>query len=204
MKIRLTLSLLFLMSLIALPAYAQEAVITGRVTQEEGPPVANATVRIPELGISTTTDTDGRYTLTVPADAVKGQTVDVRVVASGLQSKTAKVTLASGTVTQDFVLGFAFGEDVVVGSRAPGAAAEKAVPVDVFTEEEIEKASASTETNQIIQKLTPSFNFPRPTISDGTASDPISCSCSSMASGGTRARSSTSTTPSAGGRAAWT
>jgi iron complex outermembrane receptor protein len=171
MRIRLVLSLFFLMGLlISLPAYAQEAVISGRVTQEEGPPVANATVTIPELGLSARTDADGRYTLTVPAESARGQAVDVRVVAPGLQSKTAKVTLAPGTLTQDFALGFAFGEDIVVGSRAPGAAAEKAVPVDVFTEEEIEKASATTETNQIIQKLTPSFNFPRPTITDGTDS----------------------------------
>jgi iron complex outermembrane receptor protein len=170
MKIRLALSLLFLMSLIALPAYAQEAVITGRVTQEEGPPVANATVSIPELGLTATTDKDGRYTLTVPADSAKGQTVDVRVVAVGLQSKTAKVTLTAGSLTLDFALAFAFAQEVIVGSRAAGAASEKAVPVDVFTEEQIEEASASTETNQIIQKLTPSFNFPRPTITDGTDS----------------------------------
>ena len=171
MRIRLPLSLFFLMGLLAaIPAFAQDAVITGRVTHEDGPPVANATVSIPELGVTATTDTDGRYTLTVPAGSVRGQTVDVRVVAPALQSKTAKVTLTAGTLTQDFALGYSFQQDVVVGSRAAGAAAEKAVPVDVFTEEEIESASASTETNQILQKLTPSFNFPRPTITDGTDS----------------------------------
>ena len=54
-----------------------------------------------------------------------------------------------------------------MGSRAAGAAAEKAVPVDVFTLAEIETTGAS-ETMQIIQALAPSFNFPRPTITDGT------------------------------------
>jgi iron complex outermembrane receptor protein len=171
MKIRLAFTLLFLVGLLAaVPAFAQDAVITGLVTHEDGPPVANATVTIRELGISTTTDVNGRYTLTVPAGSLNGQSVEIRVVAPGLQSKTARVTLTAGTLTQDFALGFSFQQDVTVGSRAAGAAAEKAVPVDVFTEEEIESASASAETNQIIQKLTPSFNFPRPTITDGTDS----------------------------------
>jgi iron complex outermembrane recepter protein len=171
MKIRLALPLLFLMGLlISLPAYAQDAVLTGRVTHEDGPPIANATVSIAELGVSATTDASGRYTLTVPAQAVKGQTVEVRVVAPGLQSKTAKVTLTAGTLTQDFALGYSFQQEVVVGSRAAGAAAEKAVPVDVFTAEQVESASASAETAQIIERIAPSFNFPRPTISDGTDS----------------------------------
>ena len=171
MRIRRALPLFFLMGLLAaVPAFAQDAVVTGRVTHEDGPPVANATVSIPELGVTTTTDTDGRYTLTVPAGSVRGQTVEIRVVAPALQSKTAKVTLTAGTLTQDFALGYSFQQDVVVGSRAAGAAAEKAVPVDVFTEEQVETASASAETAQIIEKIAPSFNFPRPTISDGTDS----------------------------------
>jgi iron complex outermembrane receptor protein len=171
MKIRgAFLFLFFLASLLAVPLLAQEAVLSGRVTQEDGPPIAGATVSIAELGLTATTDKDGRYRLTVPAESVKGQTVDVRVVAVGLQSKTAKVRLAAGSLTQDFALGFAFGEEVVVGSRAPGAAAEKAVPVDVYTHEQVESASGTAETAHIIESIAPSFNFPRPTISDGTDS----------------------------------
>ncbi len=59
---------------------------------------------------------------------------------------------------------------MTVGSRALGTAAEKAVPVDILTEKQIETASGSAETAQIIESLAPSFNFPRPTISDGTDS----------------------------------
>jgi iron complex outermembrane receptor protein len=157
-------------SFAAFPASAQQAVLSGRVTHEDGAAVANATVTIAELGLTATTDSDGRYTLTVPAESARGQTVDVRVVAPALQSKTARVALGEGPMTQDFVLGFSFQQDVTVGSRAIGTAAEKAVPVDVFTEEQIESATGTTETNQIIQALTPSFNFPRPTITDGTDS----------------------------------
>ena len=171
MKIRLALPLAILMGLlISASAFAQDAVITGRVTHEDGPPIANATLTIAELGLSATTDTSGNYTLTVPAGSVRGQTVEMRVVAPGLQSKTAKVTVAAGTLTQNFALGYSFQQEVVVGSRAAGAAAEKAVPVDVFTEQQVESASASAETAQIIERIAPSLNFPRPTISDGTDS----------------------------------
>jgi iron complex outermembrane receptor protein len=171
MKFRLLLSLFILSgSLIPALASAQDATITGRVTHEDGPAIANATVSIAELGVTATTDVSGHYVLTVPAASVRGQTVEVRVVAPGLQSKTAKVTLTAGTLTQDFALGYSFQQEVVVGSRAAGAAAEKAVPVDVFTEEQVETASASAETAQIIEKIAPSLNFPRPTISDGTDS----------------------------------
>jgi len=171
MRTRLALAAFFLLALVAVqPLLAQQAVLSGRVTHEDGAPVANATVSIPELGLSAATDTTGRYTLTVPAESVRGQTVDVRAVAPGLRSKTAKVLLTAAPLTQDFALVFAFQQEVTVGSRAMGTAAEKAVPVDVFTEEQIESATGTTETNQIIQSLSPSFNFPRPTITDGTDS----------------------------------
>ena len=172
MRIRFAFALLFLVGFLLdrQPALAQDAVISGRVTHEDGAPVANATVTIPALGLSATTGTDGRYTLTVPLGSLSGRTVEVRVVAPGLQSRTANVTLAAGPLTQDFALAFSFQQEVTVGSRAIGTAAEKAVPVDVYTEEQVESASGTAETAQIIERIAPSFNFPRPTIADGTDS----------------------------------
>lgn len=144
-------------------------VLSGRVTnQEDGSGVANATVTIPELSLSATTDRNGRYTLTVPG--ARGQSAEVRVMGPTIQSKTVRVTLTPGTVTQDFAVPLSFQQEVTVGSRALGTAAEKAVPVDIITEQQIESASGSAETAQIIESLAPSFNFPRPTISDGTDS----------------------------------
>src|SRR5262249_59213619 len=43
----------------------------------------------------------------------------------------------------------------------------KAVPGDVIPRDQI-VSSGFTETAQVIESLTPSFNFPRPTITDGT------------------------------------
>jgi iron complex outermembrane receptor protein len=56
--------------------------------------------------------------------------------------------------------------DVVVGSRARHTAAEQlAVPVDVFTSEEMAQQGTS-ETSQILQALAPSVNFPRQSVTD--------------------------------------
>jgi iron complex outermembrane recepter protein len=158
---RLVLFLMFL----AFPLAAQT--IRGRVTlQGDGSPLPGVTVSIDELGLTTVTDGEGRYALTLPASR-RGE---VKITASlqGFQSKSVNVD-TSGNATHDFVLRPSFGQEITVGSRAINAEAEKAVPVDVIPREQIETAP-STETNQIIEKIAPSFNFPRPTIADGTDS----------------------------------
>jgi iron complex outermembrane receptor protein len=153
----------------ALPASAQGPVtVTGVVTtREDGLPLPGATVSIESLSLSATTDAQGRYRLEVPATAA-GQTVELKAGFSGLNPRVVTVRL-TGAVTHDFALGLGFHEEITVGSRAAGAEAEKAVPVDIITARQIETTGLS-ETMQVIQKLAPSFNFPRPTITDGTDS----------------------------------
>ena len=71
-------------------------------------------------------------------------------------------------LTHDFALGLGFHEEITVGSRAVGAEAEKAVPVDVITAQQIEATGLSGDHAGHPEALAPSFNFPRPTITDGT------------------------------------
>src|SRR4051812_21297826 len=119
--------------------------IKGRVTaSSDGAPLPGVTVSIDELHISTVTDADGRYTLTAPAT---GRDVKISAVLEGFQRRTLDLRL-SGDATRDFALRVAFGQEITVGSRAVGAEQEKAVPVDVIAEEQIESA-APVETNQI-------------------------------------------------------
>jgi iron complex outermembrane receptor protein len=147
-------------------ASAQETTISGQVlSADDGAPLPGATVEA--AGVRTTTDADGRYSLSVPGAA--GQTVEVVASFEGLQTSRSDVTLAAGGATQDFALGVSFYESITVGSRAAGAEAQQAVPVDVLEEIQIQRAGPA-ETMQILQALTPSFNFPRPTITDGTDS----------------------------------
>ena len=162
---------LALAAFIVIPAFAQgDVTVTGKVTTEaDGLPLPGATVTIPSLKLSAETGADGSYSLVVPAALARGQSVEIRVAFPGLQPQTSSVVLAGTPPARDFALVFGFHEEITVGSRLAGAAAERAVPVDVLTPQQIATAGAS-ETNQIIQALTPSFNFPRPTITDGTDS----------------------------------
>lgn len=169
-------SLLFVLLLVGsifaavAPAGAQapgEAVLTGQVVSAgDEQPLPDATVSVPALGIETTTDADGRYTLVLPASAV-GQTVEVQASLGDLQPSRADAVIGAGANTRNFVLAPSFFETITVGSRAAGAAAQEAVPVDILSADMVER-TGSGETNQIIQALAPSFNFPRPTITDGT------------------------------------
>ncbi len=171
MRARAILSGLILFCFTAIPVAAQNsATLVGQITTApDGQPLPGATVSIPSLGLSVITDQEGRYSLTIPADRNKNQTVELRVSFTGLPTKTVQLTLAPGTLTRDVEVGLGFFEEITVGSRTAGVAAEKSVPVDVLTVEQIATAGA-VETNQIIQALAPSFNFPRPTITDGTDS----------------------------------
>jgi len=167
---RLAFAILAPVCLSASALAADSTVVSGVVTtKDDGLPLPNATVTIAALNLTATTDQSGRYSLTVPADKSTGAAVEVKVTAPGLRTRTASVSPAGGTITVDFALTVGFHEEVIVGSRASGAEAAKAVPVDILTAKQIEGTGAA-EVMQILQALAPSFNFPRPTISDGTDS----------------------------------
>src|SRR3954463_15929226 len=163
-----TALLALLLMLVAIPLAAQTTTISGVVTTEaDDLPIPGALVSVVGLNITTTADDQGRYTLEIPASAAGSRRVQLRVEAMGLPAKLQDVMLTPGSMTVNIGLALGFAEEVTVGSRAVGAVAEAAVPVDVITPQQI-AASGFAETAQIIQSLIPSFNFPRPTITDGT------------------------------------
>jgi iron complex outermembrane receptor protein len=151
------------------PALAQDAVtISGSVTtQTDGVAVPGAVVSVVGADATTMADAAGRYTLQAPRPARRGGRLSLRVEALGLPAKFIDVAVDAAAVTVDIALTVGFTEQVTVGSRARGAEAEKSVPVDVITHDQI-AASSYTETAQLLESLTPSLNFPRPTITDGT------------------------------------
>src|SRR5213596_2029895 len=99
-------ALLALLSAVSGDAQAQSAVITGKVTGRGSEPLGGATVLVEGLGIAAGTAQSGTYTLTVPADKAKGQTVTLRARYIGYQAGTKQITLTPGTQTQDFELKF--------------------------------------------------------------------------------------------------
>jgi iron complex outermembrane receptor protein len=164
---RLTLALLLALTLGPALA-AQDLVLSGTVTtREDGLPLPGATVAIPSLQLTATSDEAGRYTLRLPAGTPADRPLEVRVSAPGLAPKTWSFR-PSGAQSHDFALSLTFSEELTVGSRAAGVEGEKAVPVDILSSRQIE-ATGLSETMQVIQRLAPSFNFPRTTIADGSA-----------------------------------
>src|SRR2546428_12372895 len=95
-------AVLVLLSGVSGDAQAQSAVITGKVTGRGSEPLGGATVVIEGLGIAAGTAQAGTFTLTVPADKAKGQTVTLRARNTGYQAGPKQITLTAGAQTQDF------------------------------------------------------------------------------------------------------
>jgi TonB-linked SusC/RagA family outer membrane protein len=95
------------------------ATVTGRVTSEAGAPLASASVFIDGLNIGALTREDGVYSFVVPAARVQGQGATLTARLLGYKASTVPITLAAGTITQDFRLApnpLRLGEVVVTGA----------------------------------------------------------------------------------------
>ena len=152
-------------------ASAQDAItVSGAITtRADGLAVPGAVVSIlgADARVTAAADAGGRYTLQVPRSAVHGERIQLKVEALGLPAKIVDVTVTGSTLTADVALTLGFVEQVTVGSRVAGAETKKAVPVDIISHDQI-AATGYTETAQMLESLAPSFNFTRPTITDGT------------------------------------
>lgn len=104
-RTRLRLSwCLAVLSLRVVSLAAQEAVTIGGHISAGGNPVQGATVRIPALGLSATTTSEGRYSLIVPSAKVRGQTVDLVARHVRFNVESTPITLTGGSLVKDFEL----------------------------------------------------------------------------------------------------
>lgn len=85
-------------------AHGQGAVITGRVTSEQGQPLVGANLYINELNISVGTNNSGAFTLNIPQARLTGQPSNLRVRAIGYQPQMRIISLTAGSQTVNFVL----------------------------------------------------------------------------------------------------
>jgi TonB-linked SusC/RagA family outer membrane protein len=83
---------------------AQQAVITGRVTGEQGQPLSAANVFITEMSISVGANEEGAFRIVVPAERVKGQSVLLRARAIGHTPLGRQITLSPGDHVENFSL----------------------------------------------------------------------------------------------------
>src|SRR2546422_146504 len=85
---------------------AQTTVITGKVVGRGGDPLGGALVTIAQYGVAAATTTAGTYTLTIPPQWSKGQTVMLRARSIGYSPALRQITLTPGPQTADFELKF--------------------------------------------------------------------------------------------------
>jgi iron complex outermembrane receptor protein len=150
-----------------LSAAGQSGTVRGRVADSTGVPIAGAVVVLDPGGQRAVSRDNGEYVIS----RVPSGTYTVRVRRLGYAAPSATVIVGADQVVQQDLLvrrtAISLAE-VVIGSRARHTAADElAVPVDVFTPEQI-KSQGTTETSQILSQLAPSVNFPRQSVSDAT------------------------------------
>lgn len=167
---RATLAILLagaLLTSVPCEADAQGGTLQGRVADSSGSPVARATIVLEPGGWRTQSSERGEYAVArIPAG---NYTLRARRLGYGTVVHSVRMT-DGATTRQDVVLRLLAVtlEAVVVGSRAQHTAADElAVPVDVFTVQQI-RSQGTTETAQILAQLSPSVNFPRQSVSDAT------------------------------------
>src|SRR5437868_5432658 len=113
-------------------ANAQGAVITGKVTTEQGREIQGANVIIPELNISVGTNAAGNYTINIPTARLNGNTVALRVRAIGYVPKASTVSLTAGSQTANFSLAQDINRlEAVVTTGVAGATVATKVPFSV-------------------------------------------------------------------------
>lgn len=83
---------------------AQAATITGRVLSDGGQPIENANAVISELNISVGSNAQGRYSIVIPGERVRGQSVTLRIRAIGHLAVTRQINITAGTQTIDITM----------------------------------------------------------------------------------------------------
>lgn len=165
LSVRFSLSAFAVLPFVAGALSAQT--ISGKITdQVSTDPITGARVSLVGTSQGVLTRADGTYRLPVTAG-----TQIVRVSSIGYTPIVDTVVVTGVGATRDYALvkgTVQLEVNVITGTRLTDRTVlNSAVPVDVLTPAEIQQ-TGQIETNQVIQMLAPSFNFPRPTISDGT------------------------------------
>jgi iron complex outermembrane recepter protein len=141
--------------------------ISGTVSSG-GSPLTGISVSAKPSGKGTTTGTDGKYSLSLPAGTYK-----IIFTGTGYQSVTENVTLADGEEkTVDAVLSIAteaLQEVIMTGTRSmPRSSANSPLPVDNFDSKSL-KSTGQMTFDKALQYRVPSFNTVQTPVNDATS-----------------------------------
>ncbi len=151
----------FLAFLFSISIAVAQQTVSGKVTDDNGVPLAG--VNIVEKGTTngTTTDFDGNYQISVASDAT--------LIFSYVGFTTKEIAVSGQSVINVLLSeGVALDEVQLVGSRSPKrTATDTAVPVDVIDVSEVATQSGRIEVNELLQYAAPSFNANKQSGADG-------------------------------------
>src|SRR5262245_37741246 len=135
-------------------AQAQDTRVQGLVTNDSRQPLAGVSVGISSLGVGAFTGDDGRYTFNVPNG--RGQQVTLTARRIGYQPVSAAITLASATVTKDFLLPSSPTKLAGVGVWAMGIEREKSqlgTAMQQVDQQELNRTHDQNVMNQLAGKV---------------------------------------------------
>ena len=98
---------------------AQQATITGKVATDQGQPLGGASVQVNNTNFGAATAENGTYTITINAEAVRGQSVVLTARFLGYKPGTKTITVRAGSQQVDFQLAkdpFRLEEVIVTGT----------------------------------------------------------------------------------------
>ena len=146
------------------------ATITGVVASDQQQPLMGANVFISELNISVGTNEQGRYTITIPAGRVRGQTVVVRVRSIGFVPGQQSITLNAGAQSVNFALKSDVNrlQEVVV-TGVTGATERAKVPFTVSRVDSADMPVLAVNPLSQLQGKVPGANIASPSGRPGTA-----------------------------------
>lgn len=154
-----------LLSIISSSVILAQSTVSGTVSDNSGKGIGGATTTV-KGGRVTSTDADGKYSLSVPNGSV---TITVTFIGYTTTSKTVNV---SGNMTVDFVLLESTGElgEVILttGSRSlPRSSVNTPLPIDAISNSDL-KSTAQTTFDKQLQYRVPSFNTINTPVNDAT------------------------------------
>jgi TonB-linked SusC/RagA family outer membrane protein len=147
---------LLLVASAAVTAQAQSAVITGKITNEQGAPVLGANVFIRQLSIGGTTNQAGTYSITVPQARVTSQQVTLTARFIGYVPQDKPLTLTGGTHALDFVLKsdpFRLDQIIVTGVADSTSAKNLAFSVAHVSADQVKDVPASNPLEALAGKV---------------------------------------------------
>ncbi|HKK46473.1 MAG TPA: TonB-dependent receptor, partial [Balneolaceae bacterium] len=171
MKKIITACLLSIVFLLPLHSFAQNtATLKGKVTDNKGNPLTGANISLVSIQRGAVANKTGHYTI----DNISPGKYTVRVSFIGYKKKQQKISFKAGqTVIRNFKLrksAITSQGVTVIGSRASHASTtDLAVPVQRISYQEINDISGTPNTNQMLERVSPTINSPHTSNQDGTS-----------------------------------